>query len=490
MDQEAFRKLVSSSSTIAAPSTSSNRSFGKTHRRAPAASTSATKPTDLKPHKLKSKSKEDGYVDRAAARRSGTLAAEFEQVEALHQDFEARIAAAETEEERQRLRDQISSVGGDAKYSVLVKGLDWGLLAQNKAKLEKEGGGKGEEGEGEGDLESAYQEAKGERVEAGAKRSREEIVEAIKRRREVKTAAAGDAEASGSGFRPISFKPIDASADKKHEEDSEYKWVNGKRMRKKKRKHTSSTDEQARPLPPAEDPMQASSNVSAAHQPAKALAKKEEEQQPTPQRPTAPTVETEAERSNLASEIPSSPVRRTSPVSSTSIDATAELEQPPPAPEEDESEDEDIFADVGGWDGIPETKEEAENQDSDEEEGRHSSPSSPTPHVDADIGAKPDPAGIGASRTAEQKDEGPIMPLREPSWSPASTPVVAKEPSPQSNAIATPMDPTLSEMKQPEQPAKTAVVEESTITKPKKSKWDDLDDDKDRKRKKKKSKHH
>ncbi|SAM82010.1 uncharacterized protein UBRO_04273 [Ustilago bromivora] len=488
MDQEAFRKLVSSSSTIAAPSTSSNRSFGKTHRRAPAASTSATKQTNLKPHKLKSKSKEDGYVDREAARRPGTLAAEFEEVEALHQDFEARIAAAETEVERQRLRDQISSVGGDAKYPVLVKGLDWGLLAQNKAKLEKEGGGKGEEGEGEGDLESAYQEAKGERDEAGAKRSREEIVEAIKRRREVKTAAAGDAKASGSGFRPIGFKPIGASADKKHEEDSEYKWVNGKRMRKKKRKHTSSTDEQARPLPPAEDPMQASSNVSAAHQPAKALAKKEEEQQPTPQRPTAPTVETEAERSNLASEIPSSPVRRTSPVSSTSIDATAELKQPPPAPEEDESEDEDIFADVGGWDGILETKEEAENQDSDEE-GRYSSPSSPTPHVFisdkvGSIGvATAFDCGEGSLATTgiDAGDQlGSLSGITGPS---SFCSAVLEAPIPAGSGFA-PMSAL-----QPEQPPKTAVVEESTITKPKKSKWDDLDDDKDRKRKKKKSKH-
>ncbi len=150
MDQEAFRNLISSSSAVAGPSSStSNRSFGKAPRRNPAP-TSTTKPSDLKPRKLKSDS---SYIDRASARRSGRTDSEFTDIEALHNDFETRIAAAETEEERQKLREQISSVGGDAKHSVLVKGLDWALLAQNRARIERENGAV----EGEGELEQAYQ---------------------------------------------------------------------------------------------------------------------------------------------------------------------------------------------------------------------------------------------------------------------------------------------------------------------------------------------
>ncbi|CDS00169.1 hypothetical protein [Sporisorium scitamineum] len=241
MDQEAFRQLVSTSSAVAGPS--SNRAFGKAHKRHPAASSttsSTTKPSDLKPHKIKpnphKSSDGSSYIDRASARRSGIANSEFSDIEALHRDFEERIAAAETEEERQRLCDQISSVGGDAKYSVLVKGLDWALLAQNKARIERESGAGNGEGE-EGDLESAFQEG---RAEKDGKRSREDIVEAIRRRREAKSAATNPA----SGFRPIGFKPI-GGAEKPEEDSAEYKWVNGKRMRKKK--NNNSAVEQSTP---------------------------------------------------------------------------------------------------------------------------------------------------------------------------------------------------------------------------------------------------
>uniref|UniRef100_V5E5L9 RED-like N-terminal domain-containing protein n=1 Tax=Kalmanozyma brasiliensis (strain GHG001) TaxID=1365824 RepID=V5E5L9_KALBG len=236
MDQEAFRNLISTSSALAGPSGSTgNRSFGKAHKRS-APPTSFTRPSDLKPRKLK---RDSTYTDRASARRSGTTN-EFDDVEELHRDFEERIAAAETEEERQRLRDQISSVGGDARYSVLVKGLDWGLLAQNKARVERENGGY-EQGGGEGELEVAYQEGRaGDDGEGEGKRSREDIVEAIRRRREAKGALKDEPK---TGFRPIGFKPI-GGPDKQEEGLAEYKWVGGKRMRKKKKLEAAPVEEE------------------------------------------------------------------------------------------------------------------------------------------------------------------------------------------------------------------------------------------------------
>lgn len=508
MDQEAFRKLVSTSSSIAAPSTSS-RSFGKAHRRnPPTSSSSTTKPTHLKPHKLKSKSREDGYVDRAAARRSGTLAAEFEEVESLHHDFEARIAAAETEEDRQKLRDQISSVGGDAKYSVLVKGLDWGLLAQNKARLESEGGGGGGNGEGEGeaegDLESAYQEAKGEKKEDGAgKRSREEIVEAIRRRREGKTSATSGTEGEGSknGFRPIGFKPIGVATDKKQEEDAEYKWVNGKRMRKKK-KPTSSAEEQARSQTLEEPSANASSDIQPAPAPATAPRKSEQTEDRTPSAAsTTTTSRAEVEKPSITRDAippqsqPSPPTTRTA-----TAQTQDQVKQPSSAqpPSGDDSEDEDIFADVGGWSGIPDTKDEAEAPDSDEEEGRLASP----PPAAGSIASASEHASVDS---AKEEDEIPIVPQREPSTPPEVAAVDdARQVSPVAERVVEASEPNLPEVTesavagteplpiappQLEQHIQVVTAEDTSKSKPKKSKWDDLDGEKDRK-KKKKSKHH
>nr|ODN88596.1 hypothetical protein L203_02604 [Cryptococcus depauperatus CBS 7841] len=87
---------------------------------------------------LKKEAKESQYKDRAVMRRQGAQD-EYKSVEKLLEDFEARKANATTEElvdiEKQR-----AYLGGDAEHSVLVKGLDYALLAARKAELAKEEG--------------------------------------------------------------------------------------------------------------------------------------------------------------------------------------------------------------------------------------------------------------------------------------------------------------------------------------------------------------
>ncbi|CBQ73058.1 conserved hypothetical protein [Sporisorium reilianum SRZ2] len=367
MDQDAFRQLVSSSSAVGAPST---RAFGKAHKRHPAPSTasSSTKPSDLKPRKLHptAPNSSSSYIDRASARRSGQPDTEFRDIEALHRDFEQRIAAAETDEERRTLRAQISSVGGDAKHSVLVKGLDWALLAQNKARIERESGASGE-GE-EGELESAFQQGRADK-DAGGKRSREDIVEAIKRRREAKSTA--EAAGTAGGFRPIGFKPI-GGADKADEDAAEYKWVNGKRMRRKKK--GSLVAEQ--------------STASDGHRDQAVAADKGDSTLPNAEQ-TVPSLGA-AHATNKKSASPSrdSPLQEqqgpqsvAQPETATQTILSSEQHRPPPpapapAEDDDDDDDEDIFADVGGWDGIPDANDDDAESDADTV---HPAPVTPPP---------------------------------------------------------------------------------------------------------------
>lgn len=58
-------------------------------------------------------------------------------MEKLLEDFEARKANA-TAEELEEIEKQRAYLGGDAEHSVLVKGLDYALLAARKAELARE----------------------------------------------------------------------------------------------------------------------------------------------------------------------------------------------------------------------------------------------------------------------------------------------------------------------------------------------------------------
>lgn len=239
MDQQAFRQLLSTSgvdggSAGSSSSSSSNaslhngedraRMFGVAKKRRPIASAAVAATTDMRPRKLdrpsnqpqreadKGKQKSGSgtaYLDRAEARRQGKEDAnEFHEVEALREDFEKRIAEANSEDERAKLREQMAFLGGDAKHSVLVKGLDFALLEQQRAKA----AGRLDSGKDDEELEAAFGRAdKGEADRKNTGQSNSKI---------------------SSKFKPIAAKSIEDN----EAEAPEYIWRDGKRMRKKKKK--------------------------------------------------------------------------------------------------------------------------------------------------------------------------------------------------------------------------------------------------------------
>lgn len=483
MDQEAFRQLISSSSAV--PASSTKRTFGKAPKRNPTASTSTLQPSDLKP----SSQIKSNYIDRASARRSGRVDSEFSEIESLYRDFEQRIAAAETEKERQTLRDQISSVGGDARYSVLVKGLDWSLLAQNKARIEREKGGTGVE-EHENELESAYREGRAETKEA-TKRSREEIVEAIRRRREAKSSGLTSKEVKpASGFRPIGL----AGDKTEREGEAEYKWVDGKRMRKKRKPGSSATDSasgtgghsQAVGTTRSGRKVQDSKETAPPHSSTDdKIGQSRAQELVTSKNFTSLTKRDDPVLlAQAALDVPASSANDDKSSTPTSAYAEENKTSIAAANEDDEDEDEDIFSDVGGWDGIPESKEddeEEEDQAVDPVTGallsanrvstppQPASPSPPSHPTEPALLDAPQP--IIASLSTSTSPFPAADQLPHPTFG-ASKKSVSVSPPP---ASASEMPPT-TQTSTPDAPAPRS----------KKSKWDDDDDARTKKKKKKK----
>ncbi|KAK6904523.1 hypothetical protein I204_06875 [Kwoniella mangroviensis CBS 8886] len=128
------------------------------------------------------------YKDRAALRREGRNDEEYENVSKLLEDFEKRKAEARRPEEIEELEKQRAYLGGDVEHSVLVKGLDYALLAARKAELAKQ---KGEEIDDELDV---LQQGLGKREEKEGK-TKEEKVESL-----------------GKGFKSIAQKKAEADA--------------------------------------------------------------------------------------------------------------------------------------------------------------------------------------------------------------------------------------------------------------------------------------
>ncbi|CAK5283116.1 unnamed protein product [Mycena citricolor] len=186
MDQDAFRHLLTSSGK------QTQRSRGSLH--APK-TISASEPA-FKPRKVK---KSDGsYRDRAAERRDGGTN-DFAHVEAVLDDFEKRVGDSATDDQRRYL-------GGDGEHSVLVKGLDFALLEQNKAKASSST-------VDDDSLEQAFvSSASQPRPAVDGKRTREEMLSVLKSKR----AAAQPTEViKDSKFKPIGFKPIGIVEEKK-----------------------------------------------------------------------------------------------------------------------------------------------------------------------------------------------------------------------------------------------------------------------------------
>jgi IK cytokine len=86
-----------------------------------------------------------------------------------------------------QIAEQRKYLGGDATHSILVKGLDLALLAQRKAEIEATEGKKAED-ELDAILEAEHsaaprEEKASDNLPTGKKRSREEIVQQLKRQR-------------------------------------------------------------------------------------------------------------------------------------------------------------------------------------------------------------------------------------------------------------------------------------------------------------------
>ncbi|KAI0825789.1 RED-like protein N-terminal region-domain-containing protein [Irpex lacteus] len=202
MDQDSFRQLLQSGPATKPKTTTtgwgtSSKKSSKTKN----AKEDAAKPA-FKPRAVK---KAENYRDRATERRHG-VAGDYAQVEALAEDFERRNA----ELDAKTLEEQRRYLGGDSVHTVLVKGLDFALLEQNKARAQAAT-------EDDDTLEQAFIEGSSTLPK---KRTREEIVAELKNKRSkgdsgeggegvVKSDVVALEEAKKAGkFKPIGFKPI------------------------------------------------------------------------------------------------------------------------------------------------------------------------------------------------------------------------------------------------------------------------------------------
>ncbi|WWC64227.1 uncharacterized protein I303_106836 [Kwoniella dejecticola CBS 10117] len=153
MDQDAFRNLLSAPRAAASGSSSRGvlgapapkRGWGLKAKEGyeKKKEDKSAKPefAPRKYHKKEQQSAtESQYKDRAEQRRKGLENEEYADVTKLLEDFEARKANATRPEELAELEKQRAYLGGDVEHSVLVKGLDYALLASRKAELARERG--------------------------------------------------------------------------------------------------------------------------------------------------------------------------------------------------------------------------------------------------------------------------------------------------------------------------------------------------------------
>ncbi|KAF8915989.1 RED-like protein N-terminal region-domain-containing protein [Mucidula mucida] len=207
MDQDAFRSMLSSSSSSSHPRRAMDRNMLTLSARTK--TISASEPA-FKPRKMK---KDGKYRDRAAERRVGE-GNDFAQVEALLEDFNEQTANDDKDAAAEKRR----YLGGDSEHTVLVKGLDFALLEQNKAKATVSP-------TDDDDLEHAF-------IEVPKKRTREELVRQLREKRAKEATPTSDAPiTTNSKFKPIGFKPIDEGTKTKKKK---LKIVDGDKKKKSK----------------------------------------------------------------------------------------------------------------------------------------------------------------------------------------------------------------------------------------------------------------
>ncbi|KAK8843475.1 hypothetical protein IAR55_007134 [Kwoniella newhampshirensis] len=229
MDQDAFRSLLS------APRPSQGGSSSRGVLGAPAPKRGwglkvkdgyekkddkAKEKPAFAPRQQQKKPVDDRYKDRAEMRRKG-LDDEYKPVEKLLEDFEARKASATAPEELEAIEKQRAYLGGDAEHSVLVKGLDYALLAARKAELAREDG------------ENMDDELEELGRELGGKKKKDKVRgEVVKE------------EGLGKGFKSIAQKKAEAEAAAA---------ASGEKKKKKKKKKVKA-ENATEPAPPTHVP--------------------------------------------------------------------------------------------------------------------------------------------------------------------------------------------------------------------------------------------
>ncbi|KAG6918989.1 hypothetical protein DXG01_010228 [Tephrocybe rancida] len=238
MDQDSFRLLLSTAHPTGSSSTS-----GFTKSKAKGKVLDPSQPA-FKPRKVKKNAAEGPYRDRAAERRGGEEG-DYAQVEAVLEDFQKRSEG----QDKSTLDAQRHYLGGDATHTVLVKGLDMALLEQNRARAALGPDGLADDES----LEQAFAESQ----PPSKKRTREELIRALKAKRTGQTADAVEEEveeekerkgksreeearvleeAKRAGkFRPIGFTPIGGGEMKKKKKAKDGV-VEGEKRKKKKRR--------------------------------------------------------------------------------------------------------------------------------------------------------------------------------------------------------------------------------------------------------------
>ncbi|KAI9458107.1 RED-like protein N-terminal region-domain-containing protein [Russula earlei] len=249
MNQDAFRGLLQTERSVSSrPSyTSRGSSLRRGAKPGPSKTCwnskaiSASGPA-FKPRNVKKAS--ETYRDRAEERRSGKEG-DYAQVEAVLEEFEKRNA---DNEDRAAVDAQRRYLGGDSDHSILVKGLDFALLEQNKARLTSASSKQDDEA-----LEEVFaQTASTSSAPTLKKRSRAEIIKELKGRR----ANEGELEKSNEGaildkhpdsskFRPIGFKPIGASSEDKVKRKKGKERSEPKKKKRKVEPYTTDAGEQA-----------------------------------------------------------------------------------------------------------------------------------------------------------------------------------------------------------------------------------------------------
>ncbi|KAF8513476.1 RED-like protein N-terminal region-domain-containing protein [Gautieria morchelliformis] len=227
MDQESFRKLLTTSQSGSLLTPSDVAPLTKK------ATINVSEPA-FQPRKVKKRKTISEYRDRASERRAGVN--DYAEVESVLEDFEKKTAAIE---DRDAVEEQRRYLGGDKDHTILVKGLDFALLEQNKAREMAAH-------EDDESLEAAFQEAQPKKPLVPKKRTREDLIRELKEKRIPRsTDATKQGPTTDQAFEEAKkvgkFKPIgapDHSTDQYHAKGAKGKGrdTTGHQNKRKRRK--------------------------------------------------------------------------------------------------------------------------------------------------------------------------------------------------------------------------------------------------------------